>query len=574
MSSALQAELNAETQAATTNFDSLLQFASDAMLRDTTLYDALLADLEMQDEIGEHTLDVQAIGMWSLAATLDEGVPKPLTSEVVEEIIDDHVASDRLSLPFSRTIHNKIEAFGAAILEEAFSCLGPDAETNAQLLHDAQNDNEAIDAITWLIGRLYDIKELYENKEEDDEEEQADRDDEEPIYHPARLSPKFIGVFPEIKTEPTCLGYSILAASFFERAGVPYVHANVVSTSKDEVRSSVKITASTALTSLRERHVEGGLRDDVDDLLYKTFTSNRERLKDHRGFHAAVLAQIQEGVWLQVDPNYESNMIWNPDSYKPTDILYDQFIQKQDITRGLEQPFAMYVSMANYDYYRGTQHLLSVMPDITEVDKFLAEVSPEFAFSSIIEKYFQEFVDPTNEMINTRVFDRVSDFCDEMKKDPWKYVQVTIDRILTKYVFGSEGITASLERCKTDSAYRLRRAQDLANAPVLTMVAMSIEHANGVINNNIRRPHAVLEGGNPAYRIGISVLSDYAVYCGDELPLSFWLTYWPSQVSLAEHSSLVTSEAQQALRKQAAADIEDYSWRYRNFGDIVSSVHE
>jgi hypothetical protein len=34
------------------------------------------------------------------------------------------------------------------------------------------------------------------------------------------------------------------------------------------------------------------------------------------------------------------------------------------------------------------------------------------------------------------------------------------------------------------------------------------------------------------------------VYCGDDLPLSFWMTYWPSKVALAEHMPTAQSEQQ------------------------------
>jgi hypothetical protein len=79
----------------------------------------------------------------------------------------------------------------------------------------------------------------------------------------------------------------------------------------------------------------------------------------------------------------------------------------------------------------------------------------------------------------------------------------------------------------------------------------------------------------PTYRIGAAVLSDLAAYTVDEIPPSFWLTYWPSHISLAEHiDSEFTSSAQTELQKEIARYINNVDWTYNNIYDIVESILE
>src|SRR5258708_6100145 len=86
--------------------------------------------------------------------------------------------------------------------------------------------------IEWLHQRIVDIHNIdlpVENVDgqEDDDDEQAAPSQTPVFYHPMRLSPKMLGKYPDMPMQPTCLSASILAASFFEKASTPYMHAGV-----------------------------------------------------------------------------------------------------------------------------------------------------------------------------------------------------------------------------------------------------------------------------------------------------------------------------------------------------------
>jgi hypothetical protein len=84
--------------------------------------------------------------------------------------------------------------------------------------------------------------------------------------------------------------------------------------------------------------------------------------------------------------------------------------------------------------------------------------------------------------------------------------------------------------------------------------------------------HGYLDLGLTQYRIGISVLSDIATFYGDELPLSTWLAYWPSDVSLAEHYQQTPTIAQGLLARQSLADVKSSNYlTYPTLDDILSS---
>jgi hypothetical protein len=66
---------------------------------------------------------------------------------------------------------------------------------------------------------------------------------------------------------------------------------------------------------------------------------------------------------------------------------------------------------------------------------------------------------------------------------------------------------------------------------------------------------AAFELGLPAYRIGVSVLSDFSLHCGDELPVGFWNTYWASYIGLGAHPPTDESTKTQQMAAQNVAKL-------------------
>ncbi len=96
------------------------------------------------------------------------------------------------------------EAFGAALLDEAYMTLGEDTAAKIAEFRAARTVDEQMAVIEWVDTPLSAMKET-----DDVGEDLAEGDDENYlVYHPIRLSPKAIGRYPELTLPPTCLGMS------------------------------------------------------------------------------------------------------------------------------------------------------------------------------------------------------------------------------------------------------------------------------------------------------------------------------------------------------------------------------
>lgn len=110
-------------------------------------------------------------------------------------------------------------------------------------------------------------------------------------------------------------------------------------------------------------------------------------------------------------------------------------------------------------------------------------------------------------------------------------------------------ISHLIDRLHTDPHYRKDRIQDLLAAPYALLLILESAYSQQELSD--ARIHSSLSVSSLFYGIGIAALSDMAVYYGDELPLSTWLTYWTNHASLVEHRDQLTSPAQKHLAKTA-----------------------
>ena len=123
------------------------------------------------------------------------------------------------------------------------------------------------------------------------------------------------------------------------------------------------------------------------------------------------------------------------------------------------------------------------------------------------------------------------------------------DKYWQRYVLWGMSHEAMMERCRRDEAFLRRRIEDIKQLPFIALSGAMSTYANDhsyfthTLGRHVRT-HDALEVGAPAYRIGCAVLSDFSSYCDTNLSPSFWLTYWPSKVSVTETSGYVAEGAQ------------------------------
>ncbi|MBX4190993.1 hypothetical protein KW794_02805 [Candidatus Saccharibacteria bacterium] len=552
--SELQHQLNVETIAHGTKFSELAELIVDSCFKDSDLYKANL-DKARQD--GEN-LDpiVQKLGLWRARAPYQH-----ILNLIDINTIGFSPEAENFDLPIEPNVQAVIEAIGRTMLEEAFESLGVDAPKKVEEFRQAQNWQERLKVCKWLDQRIEQINEA------------APVMNEEVFYHPIRLSPKAVGTYPDIKCQPTCLGYSILESAFFEKAGAHYMHAGIAATAADEARRAQNTMLNQIAGVAIEAETE--LPPDIVYRFIEAVMTNIDAVESHRGFHAGLIVNLGEGVWFQMDPNYDKNLLYHPKASEKMSQAYQYLQELKDKARGIE---FMLVNRAGMYPHFFNDDVLNAMGDIMmfpeEAEEFLLDLEPETALAQINAEFFNRLYNPATKDNELMVQDLIIEYCKQYGKDYHEYMHTAIVDAVEEYVFpdSDDGdIRECIKRCKTDRSYLQRRAMDLHFLPFLTLLKLQTDLVQGIISNELGSPHAVTEVGLPAYRIGACVLSDFAVYCGDELPLSFWMAHWPSQISYADHSQNARSEAQQQLRSQVSNTVDSGKLRYLTIDSIIKS---
>lgn len=584
-------QLRLENVAATEKFDEVLEVAIETCLHDRSIYEASLKAVEAANSeiLSNERQLVEKLGLWGLKAHIDYSEHASTFCYVVDDDLPHPLMSDMLLEPGivplrpDKNVQNKIEAFGTALIQEAFMCLGEDASEKAQRFGSSCDANEQYEILEWLYERIARIRDqLPEGAEQPvevqeptltdsiitiidtdyssdvevnsepividfrestlsevhevvdsmievelGEEENIDLDDNGGyFYHPTRLSPKLIGVYPEVHTRTTCLGVSLLAASFFNAAGADYVHAGVMHTALDSTRMVQLMSTNTTIVTADElgfrlnNAAEKALLD-IEDSLYKLRRSDS-------GHHAVSIVKLTDGSWVYFDPNYIAldrfHEVDNADTNKMFEAL--QSIERVDrsvslIHRNSEGRYSDFFIWAIDDLYQlqrdhTAEQLDAIMASENVIDglkDYLLGVAAEL---STYETIFNFMVACTKE------------------GDKESYADKVFSHVIDKYFLAGMEPDAIAERCKTDPAFRARRIEDLHMLPYM-MILRSISEFSSYLTRGVHAPAALLEVGMPAFRLGACVLSDFSVYVGNEVPLSFWVANWPSHVAVEGH---------------------------------------
>lgn len=457
-------------------------------------------------------------------------------------------------------LQHEIGALGAAMLDEAFLCLGDGAQEKVDLLRSDPQGN-IIEVINWLTQRIEAIEEnaLLDFKDEDQQYN----------YQPYRLSPKMIGIYPEVKVNPTCLGKSILVAAFFKKVDIPMLHAGILLTSHETVMELQLI-----LIDHLHKLSEAGRIDTVPSISRASEYILRKMI-NHRGFHAAVYAKTGD-AWAQVDINYRLNGISTSPRYtRSMDRLYEMTLSEDS-----ETVYSPRIAAGHESILRDvTECLISNPEGIFDIDQTLLEEiilsggPKEEVYSRILHYIFspflqQEYIGEDADLSNLKGSQLDIHILLSLAKMTFADLQDLMHETIGEFAFstssqefsdGSEvapqDMTPLLARLYTDSQYRKDRIKDLTLAPYVLMLKI-VSHFGNIDSHNHILHHSI-EVAQPEYRIGITALSDIAAYYGDELPLSMWFKYWTSDMCVAEHIDRANSPAQKMIARTAITRLFD-----------------
>ena len=502
---------------------------------------------------------VQAGGVLALRAALELSSGRESWdgfSNLDEYDTDKHITLDTPlrdpSLFHDRTnpeIVAQIEMFGKQLIDESYAVLGPEADKYVQVFQSG-NLQEQIKSVIWLDKRL---KELTKGVGPSNLQEVEQ-------YYPFRLSPKVLQNFPGEVT-PTCLGVSILAASFFERAGADYLHAGVATSSRE-----MQMEGMIDLLEYLEQQSQY-FPTDFYESAEKKKLEIAGRLYLDRGFHAALYVRCANDRWLQVDPNYQSTRFVNPVVIKKLDETHSMLKEFEPVAPNLElgQPMPILASFQTGTRYLVEHYHNNLPEDLLEsaLTTIMCEGEsvPQKIYDDFIKMTFERFAQDETLHAAVRYVAEDLTTCKilsgETDRDE-EYLQEVFYKIFEKYFMRGRSFDEIRMKCMKDDGYLGRTIDDILCLPIMTCVALGLDD----MHENVLdvREHQNLELGLPYSRIGASVLSDFAVYYDDSLPPSFWPAHWPSLIPMTEsmHRSGNRKAQNGALRNQVVWNRQRY----------------
>jgi len=438
--------------------------------------------------------------------------------------------------PLDIDIINKVRTFGEQLLAEAYRGLGADVYLKIDELKAAQTPAEQMSVIHWLDRRIVKMTNNISSPGNDSVEDDAEN---KHFYHPARLSPKLTGIYPKNSLTPTCLSISIIAASFFEQAGLNTLHAGVnESGSEKTIGTGIVLTAKT-LDDFNDKY-SLNLADPTKSAISSVKQKLIDTYKREDAQHAATLVQLMDGQWVQFDPNYSATHLIEEDLSNKVLIktfgLLDEF---RDIAPGLELTTILSGSITSSEMFEDIfeQQDANIIASLKVTARELllstsSESIPQAIFDTCVLPFYQQVVDDEYLTLLQEAVtgDRIwSLFTDDYES----ILQERFYGMFERYVLWGDSIDTFTARVKTDEGYLQNRIDDIIALPFMIAVAVGKKDAE---ENTPWYTHYKLDIGLPATRIGYAVLSDFAAY--DEtsaLPDSFWMSYWAGNVSVIEH---------------------------------------
>lgn len=567
-------------------FDDLFEFASDICLPS-------LPDLEtVNPEPAERSV-VNQLGVRGMRAVVEMYIPEInispyiLHSEPTEEdeedpekvllTLDAPITHPELfSTILDADVQNKIEAFGSALLAESYKVLGDDVEKQIDTLKRATSVDEQMEIVNWLDARI----ESMTRDEFDTLETIRQRQDQEFAYQPYRLSPKVIGVYPHHQERPTCLGISIIAASFFKQAGLDTLHAGV-GMSGHEMPMFMGLQFNTRLTERVHEQTNILLPDIAQAAIKRTSYKMYDQTVRSDAQHAATYVRLIDGSWAQFDPNYAATFnIHNEKTVALFDSVHEQLEALSPYAPGVEV-----ATMTNDNIHPTSAVFQDVLKELTpeymnDVRDRAKETLKGLSVTEMTETIFQKAVMPfflpeeaSDDLKSNLFFIYLTEWLLPETEEREPILRTAFHNVVQKYLFWDTEPEAFIHQLETDENYFANRVEDLTNLPFLMMTSITKMEAEDFTP---WYTHLLLEIGKPEYRIGAATLSDFALYYDFPLPPSFWQSYWPGSASVIEHLDGDTS-----IHKDFALSINNSLYHrlhpftgFKNNGMIKSFLEE
>lgn len=536
-------------------FEDLLGLAADTCLRNPGAMERYRSELAADRQAATNpdaqllrTLGLQGVSAaFNLATCFNLPRGAICDPETAAHSLDEVVRHPRqFSANIDPAVQDAIEALGHAMVDEAFLCLGEDATKKAEEFRTATDVKGQIAVCTWLSERVCALA----NQDVTSEELH------EAFYFPTRLSPKLIGTYPNQQLRPTCLGASILVASFFEKAGAVYLHAGVAEASFDAARRRYE----TALSLAPQFAEDWGMPLPAETV--RTYNdavrqSIMQRTRDD-GYHAAVVVRLRDGTWGQVDPILNSDQVLPPPASPMMEGIYGDLLDISRLVPGTELMYEYLIDMPTLFLTDSLKALGGKGPSPEQIEAFLANET--LSLSALAKRFIEPafFGDLSSKGLSSRGQTFLRSYFENISARRNPQTNTMLDDLMKETVrarvFGyADGVILEqcFARCQTDAAYRTYCAENLRRAPIYFFARAISELTNYELSTH-NHCHTRLEVGLPHYRIGACVLSDFAVYTGDELPTSFWISHWPSAVNLTEHRPGPAQPGQEAIFKKLA----------------------
>lgn len=581
--SEIETRLRLESLCAEPAFQELIAVAVDACFTAPERYDRALQEVRERRQSSEKNKQPPGSSPWVAREMIETviGVHASLIGDEEQPVEAGEGAETKIRIMSDVSVQDRIEAFGKAIIEEAFFCLGDDAIDQVRAFKQAATPSEQYEVMDWLYGRLSRIR--FANKEPDEADEEADDEADEQAgnrydmyFHPLRLVPRFIGSYPNIELAPTCLGMSILAAAFVERAGIQYVHAGVAGTTTEAARESTGL----AIDEIEKHYDQAGL-DPGDSFrhyaeLYRKFSL--PHLHENIGYHAAAMARIGD-YWITLDPNYNIyTYLYLPATHPaaeqlklPTETLSSLDPSVRGVDCLIDTPsYSIMLGFEEIVHY-ALQHLR----DLDEIKAWLQEAPRTTDIHDLVDEFVRPLFTNEDSPFANAYYPLPRDRTDAVENEHLleELMRQSIDpEAFTEDTDG--GLTATMDRCRADPHFLHRRAEDLQIAPVSAAFRLLTDQGSQLILNGSE--YTMLEIGLPAFRIGACILSDFASLCDIKLPSSFWLANWASTVALTEHlpESDSSRESRLIATARAAYLATNYLSYYKSRGIITKYLEQ
>ena len=440
---------------------------------------------------------------------------------------------DRFSESVDFSILAQAKAFGSELMTESFHTLGQDAYAKVDAFKHATSKDEQLAVMQWLDQRLYQMTRSTTNTPQDESGDSVDPT----FYHPARLSPKLIGAYPNQQLDLTCLSVSLTAAEFFRRAGADVMHANVSRRGIEQTQFATAAYIASLEASLKETFGLD-LAPQLSNSLRHVFAQTWKAVTRDESHHAAVYVRLLDNNWAQFDSNFASTVA----------------IEYEDVNEELSKSYAAITDLAPFAPGIELSHELLGVKSAADIAIELLSGEEPLSLAPVMTAAYAELLQEDTESIGQRIFDMCitpyfTSTSDDTRRDTLKELissytttasmqgaieqglQAEFYKLFEKYVLWGDSPEVVVKRAQTDSNYLLNRVTDIATLPFTLMATLASRESK---QDGYFEPHSMVELGLPEQRIGLAVLSDFAAYTDSPLTSSFWMSHWPGHVSVVE----------------------------------------